>query len=225
MRHLLACALLTAAATAQVTYFTAYLDPSSEVPPAASTGHGWGIARFDASTSTVTLFSWHTGLTSASIAAHMHQGAAGVNGPVIVGQSALTADTWVGSGPLTPAQVTALQSEGMYLNVHTGVFGGGEVRGQLIKARSTRFTGALTGTQEVPPTGSAATGTAVAFLHEPDNRLVYLVQSSGLVGVTAAHFHQAAIGVNGPIIIPLNGTGGTYGGVSGRLTAAQLTAL
>jgi hypothetical protein len=224
MRYLLACALLSAAATAQVTYYSAYLEPGQEVPPTASTGHGWGIVRFDASSSSVTLFAWHTGLTSASIAAHMHQAPAGVNGGVIVGMSPITADTWAGSGVLTPAQVTALQSDGMYLNVHTTVFGGGEIRGQVVKAKSTRFTTALTGTQEVPPTGSAATGTAVAFLHEPDNRIVYLVNSSGLVGVTAAHFHQGAVGVNGPVVIPLNGSGGTYGGVSARLTAAQVSA-
>src|SRR5262249_33851759 len=73
------------------------------------------------------------------------------------------------------------------------------------------------------PNASTATGTAVAYLHEPENRVVYLVSSSGLVSVTAAHFHQGAVGVAGPVIIPLNGSLGTYGGVSGRLTAAQVT--
>ena len=224
MRYLLACALLSAAATAQVTYYSAYLEPGQEVPPTASTGHGWGIVRFDASTNAVTLFAWHTGLTSGSVAAHIHQANVGINGPVIVGMTAISADTWVGSGTLTAAQALALNTDGMYLNVHTTTFGGGEVRGQVVRAKSTRFTAALLGTQEVPPTGSAATGTAVAFLHEPDNRVVYLVNSTGLVSVTAAHFHQGAVGVNGPVIIPLNGSGGTYGGVSARLTPAQLTA-
>src|SRR5262245_32053879 len=141
MRHLLACALLTAAATAQVTYYSAYLEPGQEVPPTASTGHGWGIVRFDASSSSVSLFVWHTGLTSASIAAHMHQAPVGVNGGVIVGMLPISADTWAGSGPLTPAQVTALQTNGMYLNVHTTLNGGGEIRGQVVAAKSTRFTG------------------------------------------------------------------------------------
>lgn len=225
LRSLLAVALGCATATAQVTYYSAYLDPAQEVPATASTGHGWGVVRFDAGTSSVQLFCYHTGLTSPAIAAHIHQAAVGANGPVIVGMSLIAPNTWSGAGALTPAQVTALQTNGMYLNVHTSTFPGGEVRGQVVLSKSTRFTGVLSGAQEVPPTGSAATGTAVAFLHEPDNRLVYVVNSTGLVNVIAAHFHQAAAGVNGPVIVNFNGGGGTYCGVSDRLTPAQLAAL
>ncbi len=225
LRLLLASALVAATASAQVTYYSAYLDPSQEVPATASNGHGWGVVRFDASTNGVTLFCYHTGLTSASVAAHIHQGAVGVNGGVIVGMSPLAPDTWAGAGTLTPAQATALTTGGMYLNVHTSTFAGGEIRGQVVLSKSTRFTAAMTGAQEVPPTGSAGTGTAVAFLHEPDNRLVYIVNSTGLANVSAAHFHQGAVGVNGPVVVGFTGSAGTYCGVSQRLTTAQLAAL
>jgi hypothetical protein len=77
----------------------------------------------------------------------------------------------------------------------------------------------------VPPNASTAVGTAIGFLHEPDNRFVYMVESNGLVAVTAAHVHAAAPGVNGPVVFGLNGSNGVYCGVSPRLTAAQVATL
>ena len=101
---------------------------------------------------------------------------------------------------------------------------GGEIRGQLVGSQSTRLTCQLSGANEVPPNASTATGTCTAFLHEPDNRLLYVVETQGVTG-TAAHVHQAAVGVNGPIVVPLNGGSGSYCGVSDPLTAAEVAAL
>ena len=225
MLRFLAPALLASIALAQNVYFSAALDGAQEVPPVATAGHGWSIVRLDTATNTVRIFLFHDALSGAPTAAHLHQGAVGVNGGVIVPLAPAGPNAFTGTGVLTPALATALSTGGTYVNVHTPANPGGEIRGQVVSSASTRFTGVLTGTQEVPPTGSAATGTMVAFLHEPENRLVYLVNSTGLVGVTAAHVHQGATGVSGPVIFPLNGGAGTYGGVSGRLTAAQVTAL
>jgi hypothetical protein len=51
---------------------------------------------------------------------------------------------------------------------------------------------------------------------------VYLVNGSGLINVIGAHFHQGPVGTAGPIVVPLNGSNGVFGGVSDRLTAAQV---
>ena len=225
MRALITLALLAASATAQIQYYSAYLDGTQENPPTATTGHAFGVARFDVATSNVQLFCYHSGLTGPSVAAHLHLGAAGVNGGVMVGMTQTSPNTWTGSGTLTSPQAAALAAAGTYFNVHTGAFPGGEVRGQAVLSKTTRFTGVFSGAQEVPANASTASGTVTAWLHEPDNRLVYVVQSSGLTSVSAAHFHQAASGVSGPVIVTLNGASGTYGGVSPRLTSAQMTAL
>lgn len=224
MRALLTWAFVASSAMAQVQYFSAYLDGAQEVPATASTGHAFGIVRFDAGTNAVDLFCYHEGLGTAAIAGHLHLGAAGVNGGVIVGMSQTSPNTWTGSGVLTAPQAASLLAAGTYLNIHTNGFPGGEVRGQVVASRSTRFTAVLAGSNEVPANASTATGTAIAWLHEPDNRLVYAVQTSGLVSVVAAHFHQAAAGVNGPVVVGFSGSG-QYFGVSPRLTSAQVTAL
>lgn len=225
IRRCFAAALFTCAVSAQVSYYSVSLDAAQEVPPNASAGGGFGIVRVDAATSTVRIFANYFGLSGAPTAAHMHQGAVGINGPIIVPLAAGPGGTFTGNGTLTPAQLATLVANGMYLNVHTAANPGGEIRGQVVLPTSTRFTAVLNAAQEVPPNGSAATGTAVGFLHLPDQRFVYVVDSTGLVNVTAAHVHVAGAGVNGPIVFPLNGTGGTYGGVSPRLTAAQVASL
>ncbi len=65
-------------------YCSAALDGAQEVPPVATAGRGWGVVRFDPATSNVRIFCHLENLTSAPIAAHLHQGAVGVNGGILV---------------------------------------------------------------------------------------------------------------------------------------------
>jgi hypothetical protein len=225
MLRFLMPALLTVAATAQsVLYYSAALDNAQEVPPTAGSGHGWAIARLDTTTGQVNVFVYFENLTGPPTAAHLHQAPAGVNGGVIVPLAPSGTNTFSGTGTLAAAQIPAFTASGTYVNVHTAANPGGEIRGQVVPSTSTRYTAILSGAQETPPNPSTATGTAVAFLHQPENRVVYVVNSSGLVSVTAAHFHEGATGVAGPVVFPLNGSNGTYGGVTPRLTPAQLAA-
>ena len=64
--------------------------------------------------------------------AHIHRGAKGANGPVIVPLDK-NGDTYtVPAGrKLTPAQIEDLKKGNLYVNVHTNRNKGGEVRGQL----------------------------------------------------------------------------------------------
>jgi DnaJ-class molecular chaperone len=66
-------------------------------------------------------------------AAHIHEGAAGKNGSVIIPLEKSGADTWkVPDGAkLTDAQYKAFEAGDLYVNVHTKDHKNGEVRGQL----------------------------------------------------------------------------------------------
>lgn len=89
------------------------------------------------------------------------------------------------------------------------------------------FTAALSGSQETPAVATSATGNAAFVIATNGASIDYVVSYTGLSGPPlASHIHFAAVGVPGPIILPLNvptgeGSSGTF---FGTLTAADLDA-
>lgn len=67
------------------------------------------------------------------IAAHIHQAAAGKNGPPVIALEKAGDGTWsVPKGSkLTDAQYAAFKAGELYVNVHSAANKGGEIRGQL----------------------------------------------------------------------------------------------
>jgi subtilisin family serine protease len=61
----------------------------------------------------------------------------------------------------------------------------------------------LSGANEVPPNGSAASGIGIFVYNVGNRQLNYSISTSGLVA-TAAHIHEGGAGVNGPILLPLD---------------------
>lgn len=210
LRLALAAVLTATSLHAQIQRFSAHLDGFQEVPPVMTGAEGWAVVRLDTSTNTVRVFAHASGLTA--VAAHVHLAPSGSNGGVIL-PLAGGPTTWTASGSLTAPQVSALQAGDTYVNLHTAAHPGGEIRGQIEPAVVTRFTAVLDGSQVVPPTGSSATGTMTAFLHEPDRVLVYEMDVTGL-NPTAAHIHRGSRGVSGGVAYPLNGSGTRWCGVT-----------
>ena len=105
------------------------LTGSDEVPPLSVPGSGDGTIRV-AEDGTVS-----GSVTTKDVAgtmAHIHRGAKGTNGPVIVPLDK-NGDTYtVPAGrKLTAEQLKDLKAGNLYVNVHTARNKGGEVRGQL----------------------------------------------------------------------------------------------
>jgi len=105
------------------------LSGSEEVPPVQTSGAGSGTITIgdDGSVSgSVTA----TGFTPT--AAHIHEGAAGKNGPVIV-PFTKDGDKFgpAAGAKLTPDQLKAFKAGNLYVNIHSAAHPGGEVRAQL----------------------------------------------------------------------------------------------
>jgi len=63
----------------------------------------------------------------------------------------------------------------------------------------------LSGSNEVPPVTTSATGTATVTI-KPDHSVVVKETVTGMTA-TASHIHEAAAGTNGPVIVPFTKTG------------------
>jgi len=104
---------------------------SSEVPPVTTQAYGTGVVNIAADRSvTVTL----SVIGMAPTAAHIHEGAAGSNGPVIVPLKRIASDAFVApdNAMLTEAQYAAYKAGNLYINVHSAKYPNGEVRAQIV---------------------------------------------------------------------------------------------
>ena len=106
------------------------LSGAQEVPPVGTSGSGSGSITVgdDGSVSgSITV----SGVNA--VAAHIHQGASGANGPVIVPFSKNPDGSWspAPGAKLNDAQLAAYKAGNTYVNVHSPQHKGGEIRGQL----------------------------------------------------------------------------------------------
>ena len=129
--------------------YAAELRASNEVPPANSSAFGSAFVTFDPVNNTIAWDARASGIASPTVS-HIHRGAAGVNGPVIINFATSAAQIvggrTAGSGAITAVQSGNLQAadlvnlanpataSGFYVNIHSSAFPGGEVRGQLTTA-------------------------------------------------------------------------------------------
>lgn len=124
--------LFVAAAINAQTY-TANLSSAQEVPTNSSTATGYARIFLDETAGTINFTVSFSGLTSAQVASHIHDGAFGANGPIAINLGAVggTSGTVTGSGAITPTQIVQLRAGLTYVNVHSTDFPGGEIRGQI----------------------------------------------------------------------------------------------
>jgi CHRD domain-containing protein len=149
------------------------------------------------------------GLTGNAIAAHIHTGAVGTPGPVVLALCGPCSSPASGTGVLTQAALDAIQSGTAYVNVHTPTNAAGEIRGQL--ATTATIATRLSSRQEVPkPKGNVkrATGSFTATLAKlgPSGTVAWRLRFSRLTGrAIAAHIHIGRVGRPGPVAIALCG--------------------
>lgn len=217
--------VVTANSTLPGNAFTATLTGAQEVPPVASDATAAAAVMVDPATRLMKATIVTAGI--AGTAAHIHEGAPGVAGPIIFPLTETSAGSgiWTTQATLTDEQLNKLMAGNYYVNVHSAAFPNGEIRGQLVHsagtgttettvtttttatgiAMHTTFINVLTGTQEVPPNASTAIGIGVIIVDPVAKKLAISTATMGITG-TAAHIHEGALGVSGPIVFPLTET-------------------
>ncbi|TDH20880.1 CHRD domain-containing protein [Segetibacter sp. 3557_3] len=226
----LSCLLLlfTFFSQAQIRYLKGVLQASQSGPTVVSSGGGVVIVKYNTVTKLLEHYGNFRGLTTPITNQHIHTGAPGVNGPVTVPLTASptggTAGGLYGSMVLNAQQEADLLAGNMYTNVHSVMYGGGEIRAQLTLAtdgQTELLNARLQGAQQVPPTGVLATGAATALI-DKSTRMLYV--TSTFTGLSApasnAHVHRGAPHVSGPVIVPVRFTAAVTGSLD---TAIQVS--
>lgn len=258
------------AQSAETVYFHAKMLPTNEVPATDFAGAGSAtliahVVRNAAGEVVSGAVDFNVTLALSGQAElnitglHIHRGAAGVNGPVVI-------DSGIQRGPISvpavsvkgtvldsnEAGVAALRDllrdpSAFYVNIHTAVFPGGAVRGQVEPATVMVLGAAMSPDQEVPPVPVAVSGAGAAIV-------VYSTDANGAIShgsvqfaagytfqqavtLTGFHIHRGDAGANGPVVvnssIPAQLPSGpegvvavvTPGGYVEMISAAQLETL
>ena len=179
------------------TLFVFHLSGDQEVPPVSTQARGGCMGRFDAGTSSFSLICTHN-VENATIM-HIHQGAPGVNGPIVFDLGSPASPmiaTWSG---MTPGDVANLLAGNFYLNIHTAGRPTGEIRGQILTRTVDTVNFTADSSQVVPPGTSPATGNCSADLDNPATSL-FVQCTHNLPSPDLAHVHDAPFGHNGPLI-------------------------
>lgn len=170
-------------------------------------------------------------LTSSITNAHLHYGAPGVSGPVIVPISQFrNGDMYQGVFDLTTltnqqAFLDSLRMGKVYVNIHTTNYPGGEIRGQLLQSRPLSFDTWMSSAQETgtvnPSTPVDARGLCNFTVNSSIDSIWINIQADSLSGpITGAHFHSGKVGESGPVVVNL--TSFIQGNmISGILTPAS----
>ncbi len=114
-------------ARADMVTLSAMLDGAQEVGGGDADGMGVALIMIDTSTNAITWAINAMDIDLPLTGAHIHQGAAGANGSILVDFNA----TFMGTTTDTDAGAIAANPSGFYVNLHNAAFPGGAIRGQL----------------------------------------------------------------------------------------------
>ncbi|MGZ4317451.1 MAG: CHRD domain-containing protein [Gaiellaceae bacterium] len=211
--------LLTA--TSGGTGFQIFLTGEAESPAGDPVGTGTATVRLRRGQGQACFTIAATNLPAA-VAAHIHTGAAGSAGAVVV--PLVTPNAAGNSSGCVPASRSVVASilnspASFYVNVHTDEFAGGAIRGQLTGTSESSF-GWVVALNLVGTSEPNAKGTAVVRLRKDAGLVCYRLHAESItLPAVAAHIHRGAAGVNGPVVIPFQAPGAT-GNSDGCVTAA-----
>ncbi len=110
--------------------YKAVLKANSEVPPSLSTAAGTGEFTFDSATKVMTWTITYSGLTGQITSARLEPSMISSSFPAEVPFGA-EASPVSGRATLTDAQIEDLVAGRLYVNIHTNMYPGGEIRGQI----------------------------------------------------------------------------------------------
>jgi hypothetical protein len=202
---------------------TASLDGAQEVPPTGSTGVGTMHVAIDTVANQLSFDLTYTALGTAEIDAHIHgPAAAGVNAPVKFPLA--LGNKKIGVWNYPQSDEADILAGLMYVNIHSGGFPSGEIRGQILpaaanvnayctaKVTSLGCTPAINGTGK--PSASAGIGFTISTFPVPGASVgIYFYSTTGTNNVP---FQGGTLCLSGTVLrTPGQFSGGAFGVCNG----------
>lgn len=192
---------------AQVHFGTFNLDATQEVPANASPGTGTVTLTLDVGAGTIQADGTYQNLLGNASTSHLHAAPSGSNGPVLVPLNASggTSGTIFAGGAISAANAATILAGGTYVNVHSSMFPGGEIRGQAILPWELWNVGSPCATGAIPDIAcvggfSSNSANSMDLSNAPPNSPAFLVL--GLSSLRAP-FKGGILGPNPDFVIPV----------------------
>ncbi|MDN3669742.1 CHRD domain-containing protein [Echinicola jeungdonensis] len=214
------------AQTAMEHNFGTFINGREEVPSVAASGSGY--ANFHLSEDETSLsYQLFVANTEGILFSHIHMAPAGENGPVVaflleaqdpptplfnglLAEGVIMTEDLLGplSGMTLNDLIKAIKDGNTYVNVHTVENPSGELRGQIgiqEPSMNGKYAIHLTGDEEVPEVDTGAQGNATFKFNHDWTELHYKINVANLTDALFAHIHIAPAGVNGGVVVTLQG--------------------
>lgn len=238
VRGLLCAGVLCALAVtvrSQHVELRATVNQAQEVPPSGSAATGTAIMHYYPASNTFDLIVSISGLSNAATASHVHEAAAGANGPVrsrnFGGDAAYVRNGTSLSQTFLNERYNGdpleLLKGNTYFNLHTAALPGGEVRGQLVP-QPVRLYSHMTIAQEAAAnpmfsfSGLNDFGGAVMIYNPATNQMSLRLSIFNFNNTfTNSHIHEGPAGVNGGVVVTLgNLTAASYSTANGYIAGS-----
>ena len=204
--------------------FKADLDGAQETPAVSTNALGTAWAVLSSDMKSLYYDVTYANLDSTFTAEHIHMGAMGTPGPVVMPLTVMNNNAMGTWASFPDTMLKHLIKEDLYVNVHSKKNPNGEIRGQLELNTGIGFTAHLDGAQETPPVTTNAVGTGWFSLQ--NDSLHFQITFAGLSStLSAAHFHMGAMGVAGGVVKPITFTDSTLNSVWADISNDNLLAL
>jgi hypothetical protein len=200
---------------------SAILTPGQEVPAVTNTPKAKGlltvIIEKDLS---LTINGVFDSLSGPITNCHFHRGILGeaTAGNVVLDlKQYLKGNRIYGKIPtISKTLLTQLMTDSIYINVHTALNTGGEIRGQVLTRGDYHYWTIMSGQFEIPAVTTSALGLASIVASRTLTRIEYKIVVNGLSGaITMAHLHRGSSIETGPADYTLTANGSV---LSGTLT-------
>ena len=169
---------------------------------------GVGYFYTNATMDTVWYDVFGSGMSGAITGAHIHEGAMGTSGGVLVALNGVSGNRVNGWSLITNSDIQKMLMGTAYVNLHTTMNANGEIRGQVWKQARDGYNLSIDGSQS----STSGVGAGMVSIDRYKTNAHVMMVVSGLSGaMSASHFHMAPMGATGGVVYNLSSWFGLSG--------------